>query len=266
MRQRLITAAFLLAIFLPLLLYSPIWLFFSVLALVLILATGEWWQLSGVRRPRLWQTAAGLILLLLVLSMLELPDLPTYVAGTSAIFWAFILVLLVVIRRRGTLSLRFLTVAGFPALIPAFALGIWLQGRQPLWLLWGISIVILTDVFAMLAGKRFGRARLAPMLSPGKTWAGLWGGLLGGVLGGTLGAGFFWSWQPAICLAGAGIGIVVATFGVAGDLFESLLKRSAGQKDSGRLLPGHGGVLDRLDALTAGLPIFISLLFLWGKL
>ncbi|MCE5361467.1 phosphatidate cytidylyltransferase [Candidatus Igneacidithiobacillus taiwanensis] len=266
MRQRLITATLLLAVFLPLLLYSPVWLFFSVLVLVFILAAGEWWQLSGVRHPRLWQSAAAFTLLLLTPLLFELPDLPIYVAGASTIFWACTLVLLIALRRRGTLSPGFLAVAGFPALIPAFALGIWLQGRQPLWLLWGIGIVILTDVFAMLAGKRFGRARLAPMLSPGKTWAGLWGGLLGGVLGGTLGAGLFWSWQPAICLAGAGIGIVVATFGVAGDLFESLLKRSAGQKDSGQLLPGHGGVLDRLDALTAGLPVFISLLFLWGKL
>jgi len=98
---------------------------------------------------------------------------------------------------------------------------------------------------------------LAPWLSPAKTWEGLFGGLLAGLMMGTLGTLVLIGSGLWTLAAGATLGVLVAAFGVVGDLLESLLKRRSGRKDSGRLLPGHGGVLDRIDAMLAGIPVFV---------
>jgi phosphatidate cytidylyltransferase len=143
--------------------------------------------------------------------------------------------------------------------IPLFALA-WLRGttdagfHQFLWLL---VVIGATDTCAYLVGRLVGGPRLAPRISPGKTWAGLIGGvagasLLGAVVGNGLGAGF------ALC---AIMAAVLALIGQAGDLFESFLKRRAGVKDSGHLIPGHGGLLDRVDGLVFAAPAFATLLW-----
>lgn len=143
--------------------------------------------------------------------------------------------------------------------IPLFALT-WLRGdtegglHQFLWLL---IVIGATDTCAYLVGRLVGGPRLAPRISPGKTWAGLIGGvagasLLGAVVGHGLGAGL------ALCATMAGI---LALIGQAGDLFESFLKRRAGVKDSGHLIPGHGGLLDRVDGLVFAAPAFAALLW-----
>ncbi len=137
------------------------------------------------------------------------------------------------------------TMAGLRLLSPA-AEGAW---RVVLLLL----IVFCSDTFAFFVGHAFGRRRLAPAVSPGKSVEGALGGLLGGVLGALavrqLGL-------PGLPLAHAsGLGVAVAAMGIVGDLDESLLKRWAGVKDSGALFPGHGGMLDRLDSLLFGAPV-----------
>ncbi|WP_308388599.1 phosphatidate cytidylyltransferase [Acidithiobacillus sp. AMEEHan] len=265
MRQRLITAFALLAFFVPLLLYGNRWLFLLVLTLFLGLAAREWAYLTDLRRPALSALLVAIVLLAAG-SFWPMTGLwPALVAVPGVAFWLLALALLARVMRRGVFASRWLRWAALPVLLPAFWLAVYLQARHPILLLWGLAIVIMTDVLAMLAGKRLGKTRLVPRLSPGKTWAGLWGGLLGGALVGTLGAGWLWSWQPLALLSGTGVGLVVAAFAVLGDLFESLLKRAAGKKDSGQLLPGHGGILDRIDAMTAGLPVFVSLLIYWGK-
>ncbi|HEX9140139.1 MAG TPA: phosphatidate cytidylyltransferase, partial [Steroidobacteraceae bacterium] len=115
-----------------------------------------------------------------------------------------------------------------------------------------------TDIGAFFAGRAYGRIKLAPRVSPAKTWEGVIGGLL---LATALGVGgAYWFGEPVslfvpLCLA-------TAAFSVVGDLTESMLKRSVGMKDSGRLLPGHGGILDRIDSVTAAAPVF-SLGLLW---
>jgi phosphatidate cytidylyltransferase len=112
---------------------------------------------------------------------------------------------------------------------------------------------MVSDTLAFFAGRAFGRRRLAPALSPGKTVEGALGGLVGGVAGAfgirALGLPLLPPWHAL------GLGLLVAAFGIVGDLDESLLKRWAGVKDSGTLFPGHGGMLDRLDALLFGAPV-----------
>lgn len=146
--------------------------------------------------------------------------------------------------------------------LPVLAL-VWLRNAGPdgVWLvLWIFLVVWATDIFAYLVGRSLGGPKLAPRISPGKTWSGLAGGmagagLLGGLLGLAQGAGF---WFPLA------LGLILALVAQAGDLFESALKRRAGLKDSGRLIPGHGGLLDRIDGLAFAVPVFAALVWLSG--
>ncbi|WP_337053713.1 phosphatidate cytidylyltransferase [Pseudoxanthomonas sp. USHLN014] len=125
-----------------------------------------------------------------------------------------------------------------------------------LWLLTALALVWAADSGAYFAGRAFGKHKLAPRISPNKTIEGLAGGLIGGVVIGLLGgwlAGVSLAQMPALAL----VCVVTVLFSVAGDLFESLLKRHVGAKDSGHLIPGHGGVLDRIDGVIAALPVFL---------
>lgn len=123
------------------------------------------------------------------------------------------------------------------------------------WVMWILLVVWSADVGAYFAGRRFGRRKLAPAVSPGKTWEGALGGMLVSLLlcgGGLMVIGYSSWWLLAV----AGL-VVVSIFG---DLFESVIKRVRGVKDSSNLLPGHGGILDRIDSLLAVLPVFALIL------
>lgn len=130
------------------------------------------------------------------------------------------------------------------------------------WLLYVLLLVWVADIGAYFAGRCFGRRKLAPRVSPGKSWEGVYGGMVATALLAVL----FSAWlglgaAQAIWLVVATL--VVTLVSVLGDLLESMLKRLRGIKDSGRLLPGHGGILDRIDSLTAAIPLF-ALFRLWG--
>lgn len=148
--------------------------------------------------------------------------------------------------------------AGSLCVIPAWAALCWLHasgGNGPAWTLFALLIVWVADTGAYFAGSRWGRHKLAPRISPGKSWEGVAGGLAATLLLASLAApvlGLPWSRLGALVLLTA----VAFLFSVSGDLFESLLKRHAGAKDSSDLIPGHGGVLDRVDSLLAALPVF----------
>jgi phosphatidate cytidylyltransferase len=116
-----------------------------------------------------------------------------------------------------------------------------------------LAIIMVSDTLAFFVGHAVGKRALAPSISPGKTMEGALGGLAGGVLGALAVRALGLPQLPP--LHAVFLGVVVAAFGIAGDLFESLLKRWAGVKDSGRLFPGHGGMLDRLDSLLFGAPV-----------
>jgi phosphatidate cytidylyltransferase len=123
------------------------------------------------------------------------------------------------------------------------------------WLLVALAIVWAADTGAYFAGRAFGRRKLAPRISPNKTVEGLAGGMLAGVAVALIGAAILGTGPAALPLV-ALVAVLVVLFSVVGDLFESLLKRHVGAKDSGALIPGHGGLLDRLDSVLAALPVF----------
>jgi len=147
---------------------------------------------------------------------------------------------------------------GWLLLIPSWAGMVSLQARSPWLLLAALAVVWVADIAAYFSGRRFGRHKLAPTISPGKTWEGALGAGLGvlvyaAALGGATGRMAQMTW-PQILLAGIAL-LALTAVSIFGDLFESMAKRQAGVKDSSALLPGHGGVLDRVDSLTSSLPL-----------
>ncbi len=153
-----------------------------------------------------------------------------------------------------------MALTGVVVLIGAWAAVVQLQARGPWVVLAAMAIVWIADTAAYFSGRAFGRRKLAPAISPGKTWEGVYGALAAVALYAVVvtqfaeGAGY----RSELSVAAAAIWIAMALglvlLSVAGDLFESLLKRHAGVKDSGTILPGHGGVLDRIDALLSAMP------------
>jgi phosphatidate cytidylyltransferase len=143
--------------------------------------------------------------------------------------------------------------AGILVLLPAWLALVRLQQLSSQLLLFVLLLVVAADVGAYFAGRAFGKHKLAPRVSPGKTWEGVGGGCAGAMLMGILGSIWFeLDLAPFLVLCAA---VFVAS--VVGDLTESMFKRHAGLKDSGALLPGHGGVMDRIDSVTAAAPIFL---------
>lgn len=171
----------------------------------------------------------------------------------AGVWW--LVALLWITRGPGRAGPVLAAVAGVAALVPtAVALGR-LRGVDPQGagvLLFSLAVIMAADVGAYFAGHRWGRLKLAPRVSPGKTWEGVIGGLVASLLVAWGGAVLF-GWPPTVIMP---LALGAAAFSVVGDLMESLLKRHSGLKDSGHLLPGHGGVLDRIDSLTAGVPVF----------
>jgi phosphatidate cytidylyltransferase len=277
LKQRIITAAILLAILLPALFWpSPVP--FAVVTLILIgAAAWEWGRLNGLQQGAAVVVAFACLLACAAswyfgLLAQPLPVLWTMSGGLWVLGGAWLL-------RAG--------VAGWPAIPQPIRLA---GGGLALWLTWlavaqaraiGInfllSILVLVwaaDIFAYFAGRslglKFTRRKLAPGISPGKSWEGVWGGMLGVIMlavAWTLADGHYQAAVPSLYsrLAAQGWWLLVlaalflAAMSVVGDLAESLVKRSAGVKDSSGLLPGHGGVLDRVDALLPTLPLAMML-------
>ncbi|SIP99633.1 phosphatidate cytidylyltransferase [Pseudacidovorax sp. RU35E] len=277
LKQRIITALVLLAVLLPALFYpspEP----FALVMLVLVAAAGwEWGRLNGYRQGISLLFGAEMVLLCALswwLGLLSRPlPLLWSVAGAA---WVL-----------GGAALLKLAVPGWPQIPKAVRV---VGGLLALWAAWlaavqarmvGInfllSILVLVwvaDVFAYFAGRAFGlrftRRKLAPTISPGKSWEGVWGGVVGVIV-----LAVCWVWADRAFAAGVPslythlatrgwwlllLGVVfLAAMSVVGDLVESLIKRSAGAKDSSSLLPGHGGVLDRIDALLPTLPLAMML-------
>ncbi|HSV18013.1 MAG TPA: phosphatidate cytidylyltransferase [Casimicrobiaceae bacterium] len=181
------------------------------------------------------------------------------VCSVATLFWVLVATPWVV-RRWPPRSGIALALSGWIVLLGAFVALVELDARSPWLVLAAMAIVWIADIAAYFSGRAFGRHKLAPLVSPGKTWEGVYGALAAvGLYSLCLvplahGVGYAGAVEPRTVAAWLAFAVAVAALSVVGDLFESWLKRNAGVKDSGRLLPGHGGVLDRIDALLAAMP------------
>jgi phosphatidate cytidylyltransferase len=235
--------------------------------LIVILGAWEWANLAGLTAPRAriglavvtalgllaihqWIAVDSLVWTLLVLSALA--------------FWLLASVSVYLYPRAtawlcsGPIKLLIMV----PVLVALWMGLVWLksQPNSALLLTWLMLLVWGADVGAYFAGRAFGNRKLAPAVSPGKTWAGVYGGMATSILVSVVIAGLYlpaygvkgWFWLILMSAA-------VIAISVVGDLFESLLKRNRGIKDSSSLLPGHGGILDRIDSLCAATPMFVLL-------
>jgi phosphatidate cytidylyltransferase len=199
---------------------------FAYVATVALCIAGAWW--FGVERDEIGRLIQA-SLAWWVLALIWVAAAPAHVNRTSA------------------------AGAGLLVLVPVWLALVRLHEHGPQLMLFLILLVVAADVGAYFAGRQFGRRKLAPRVSPGKTWEGVFGGFVAAALLAALGVWWFEVDAArflALCLL-----VVVAS--VIGDLTESLFKRHAGLKDSGNLLPGHGGLLDRVDSVTAAAPVFL---------
>ncbi|MGQ5489406.1 phosphatidate cytidylyltransferase [Thauera sp. AutoDN2] len=262
LKDRVITAILLLAGLLGALFLLPPLGWAVVCSLICAAAAWEWGGLARFERPLRVSTAIIFgVTCLLIGHLAGLADgtlaggallLPLYLL--SAVFW--LLIAPVWLARKWSLANPMAaSLVGFVVLLPTALAMMHLRLIGPGVLLGAMAVVWVADIAAYFSGRAFGRRKLAPSISPGKTWEGAAGAALAvllfgfGVLVG-LGAN-----QPGGALV-IGVALVAWTaISIVGDLFESLLKRQAGLKDSGALLPGHGGILDRIDSLTSTLPL-----------
>lgn len=262
LRKRIITAVVLAVVFLGVLLYLPPWATVTVVTALVLAGAWEW---SAFLRTPLGVTRAVYValvaaLLPLVWFITAAPDGRHIVLLTAVVWW--VIALLWIIFAPRSVSSWSAGVAGLLALVPAWsALVRFLDlphGEE--WVLFTLLLVWGADIGAYFAGHRFGRTRLAPEVSPGKTWEGVLGGFALSAIVAV--AGSVWFALPLVtfvplCLA-------AVAFSIVGDLTESLLKRFAGVKDSGTLFPGHGGVMDRIDSVTGAAPVLFFGLTLLG--
>jgi phosphatidate cytidylyltransferase len=256
--SRSLTAALLLAVFVPAVLWAPAWLWALLMAGVVGMAAYEWARLSHF--PPLPARAYAV---LLALAALALPPMlgagwPAFQTGLillAAVFWLLVAPLWLLGHWHAE-QVFVRAAVGVVLLVPTWAALLYLQARGPAMLLGVMAIVWIADTAAYFSGRHFGRHKLAPTISPGKTWEGVAGALIALAL--YAGALSLLVGMPTPSLFVLVAGLLYLS--ILGDLFESWIKRVSGMKDSGDVLPGHGGVLDRIDALTSTLPIATGML------
>jgi phosphatidate cytidylyltransferase len=266
LKTRIITALVLIAGFIPaLLMLSNTYWALGMLAISL-LALYEWAsmiKLSSTQKNVYLLTAA--IAGLLIVPLIERYGFHLFffksliVFFVTALFWLLIVPIWLGTRCAINNKLVMATL-GLVLMAPLWLALVCAKGADPWLLLCLLATIWIADSAAYFAGKNFGKHKLAPMISPGKTWEGVLGALIAVTLfGAILYVGFdvkSLAIFPALW--------IVTGFGVIGDLFESMIKRQANIKDSGDLLPGHGGILDRIDGIIPSLPIAILMIYLYN--
>lgn len=256
LRQRVITALLLVFLLAGVLFVLPASYVPIAFAVIVACAGWEWARLMRLQNSAGYLFAVALMLVCWQI-WIGVPESVTSIFGISAAFW--LLGAPLWFRQKWTLAGNdaFGYAIGLLVIVPLWLAMVVLFHASPWLLLAVMAICWVADIAAYFVGRRFGRRKLAPNISPGKTWEGVAGGVVGVLIYG----GIVLNFSPlkahwTIGLFGTVLVLLMLTaVSVAGDLFESLLKRQAEIKDSSQLLPGHGGVLDRIDSLTSTLPL-----------
>lgn len=265
LKQRIITAIILIAAILGVLFYSPPSVFCVVMGVIALGGTWEWTNLMGIK-PASLRLIYVLIMLFVMFNTLFIPI--TLVLVFSFLWWLLATTLIMLYPRVQGWAKGYLWrgLMGFAVLPPCWVALTYIRSQEQ-----GLSALIFlfvliwgADSAAYFVGKKWGKTKLASAVSPGKTIQGA-AGALGFATLFTLSTLAFssvslqvWGWMVLLS-------VVTVSFSIVGDLFESMLKRQVNLKDSGHLLPGHGGLLDRIDSLTAAAPIFALGALLLGK-
>ncbi len=265
--QRVITALVLAPLMLAGIFLLPDFWFRIFAGVIVLLGAWEWVNISGLEQQSTRVTLSAAFLLVLLGIHFAVPvdgHLWPAIILALLLWWALAGALILSYPKGShwlqSRSLRL--VASLPVLGGFWMAVVWLKNQEQsvLLLTWLMLLVWGADIGAYFAGRTWGKRKLAPKVSPGKTWAGVYGGVITSVVISIIMAYVYlpshslkgWLWL--VCLSSALVGV-----SVVGDLFESLLKRNRGIKDSSSLLPGHGGVLDRIDSLCAASPMFVLL-------
>jgi phosphatidate cytidylyltransferase len=260
--QRTLTALLLAPLAIGAILLPPTWLFAPVVAFVLLAALWEWTRLSGLRNRPVRGTLLGVALAVFALLWWSRATVLWPVLLVAGVAWwvlACVWLKHFAFAASPTTENRNLKLAaGVFVVFPAFVGLLALHGSEPYghwWTFLALAIVWAADIGAYFSGRFLGKRKLAPNISPGKTWAGVGGAFVAGALIAVLG-GWLLGVTGAGLLGLAVLAVVTVAASVVGDLVESLMKRHAQVKDSGRMFPGHGGLLDRMDSVFAAVPVF----------
>lgn len=268
LKTRILTAAILVPAVLAALFLLPPRAWGVVALVVVALAAHEWGRLIGNAGARWAWSVFSLLMLGLFLLFAPAagfaqgwPGSTIYwVCGIASAFWLLVAPAWV-IKRWPTRGRPGMEALGILVLGATWMALVELQAHSPWLVLAAMAIVWIADTAAYFSGRAFGRRKLAPQVSPGKTWEGVYGAWAAVAIYALVlsffaqDAGFRGAVTPLAIALWILFALVLASISVVGDLFESLLKRHANMKDSGTLLPGHGGILDRIDALLAAMPL-----------
>ncbi|EGL56024.1 CDP-diglyceride synthetase [Methylophaga aminisulfidivorans MP] len=272
LKQRLITAAILIPLVVWAVFASSLTTFTTLIVAVALLAAWEWHQMIGIQSPGMRVMLAVDLIIVLYLAITQLN--PYFIISIGILIWLIALVVILGFSNKSLaerLSLVFKNKV-FGAISSILILTVFVVSSITLkafsevgaFLFFFVMVTVwLADTGGYFAGKRYGKHALAPAVSPNKTWEGVAGGVL---LASIWAIGFYWVKTPTTITLFEWLLLAVVTVAVSivGDLFESLYKRAFSVKDSGSLLPGHGGILDRIDSLIAAVPVFTFLILIMG--
>lgn len=265
LKLRLITASLLIILTLAGIIFLPLTIFRVITAAIMLFAAWEWSVLIGCKKLLL-RALYVLFFAAILWSSWYAPIIPILIA--SLIWWVIAASLIITYPKSAKIFSQGIYVRalmGIFTLAPCWLSLIFIRAAEN-----GVAILIFilcviwgADIGAYFSGKWWGKHKLAPKVSPNKTWQGLYGGILLAIIVAVIGCIVF-NISPLAGLIMVILSILTALFSVLGDLLESMLKRHMNIKDIGGYLPGHGGLLDRIDSLTAALPIFLlGCLFIW---
>jgi len=263
--QRILTAIPLAAFVFWIIFFQPTAVFFHFILFVVMVSGYEWARLSGVNDIVL-RCFFAVAVTIVPWAILEFASSYILWSIYVAVLWWFSISFYLKIAKpkepdsRLKLDKLFIAFVILPAAALAMqkihSLQIGFDWQGPAWLFYALALVWVADIGAYFAGKKFGKHKLAPHISPGKTKEGLFGGVVATSVY-TLIASYYFELDTDKAILLVMLSVIITFISVSGDLYISFLKREAGLKDSGNILPGHGGILDRIDSVLAAMPVFL---------